>query len=408
MSPAPSFGGRRTAICVAAAGLVWALAALLWGDGLGDLPVYERTYRLIAEGALPYRDFTVEYPPGAATLFWLAGAIPGAYALGFSVLMLACHLATLAAGLAVADHLRLGRGRTWLVAAGVVALPLMLGSLAQTRFDLALSAILGWTLWAALTRRWRLMWLLVGLGVLVKLIPLALVPLLLVRHVRAAGTAAALRGACLSAGVVVAGLAPIAIVAPDGLTALLTYHLERPLQVESGPAALLLGWLALSGGASDVVLTFGSWNVVSEAAAPLATATTALTALLLAALVWRGWRRREREGVDSDALLVRDWVVIIGLLLVLGKVLSPQFLMWLLPAALLIPGRAGLVAAVAAIAAIVLTRVMFDLLYGQVLTGTEVGALALWLRLGALVTLVVAAWPRRDGERAPATAVRAP
>lgn len=408
MSPSWAFGGRRTAICVAAAGLVWALAALVWGDGLGDLPVYERTYRLIAEGAVPYRDFTVEYPPGAAILFWLAGALPGAYALGFSVLMLACHLATLAAGLAVADHLRLGRARTWLVAAGVVALPLMLGSLVQTRFDLALSAILGWTLWAALTRRWRLMWLLVGLGVLVKLIPLALVPLLLVRHVRATGTGAALRGALLSAGVVVAGLAPIAIVAPDGLTALLTYHLERPLQVESGPAALLSGWHALTGRASEVVLTFGSWNVVSETAAALATAATALTALLLAVLVWRGWRRGAREGADTDALLVRDWVVVLGLLLILGKVLSPQFLMWLLPAALLIPGRSGVVAATAAVTAIVLTRVMFDLLYGQVLTGTDAGVLALWLRLGALVTLVAAAWPRREGEKATATAVTAP
>ena len=61
---------------------------------LGDLPVYEHTYRLMALGQAPYADFRLEYPPGAAALFWLAGALPGGYALVFSLLMCACLITT--------------------------------------------------------------------------------------------------------------------------------------------------------------------------------------------------------------------------------------------------------------------------------------------------------------------------
>src|SRR5438093_2467445 len=43
-----------------------------------DTPVYQQYGNLIADGRVPYRDFAVEYPPGALPMFALPGlASPG-------------------------------------------------------------------------------------------------------------------------------------------------------------------------------------------------------------------------------------------------------------------------------------------------------------------------------------------
>ena len=62
-----------------------------------DIPVYRHAYEAIANGGVPYADFTLEYPPLAAGLFWFAGVLPGPYGVTFSILMLLALCATIAA-----------------------------------------------------------------------------------------------------------------------------------------------------------------------------------------------------------------------------------------------------------------------------------------------------------------------
>ena len=66
------------------------------------------------------------------------------------------------------------------MAAVLVAVsPLLIGNLVETRFDMALAALLTWTLWAAVTERWRLAWGLLAAATLLKLVPLVLIPVLM-------------------------------------------------------------------------------------------------------------------------------------------------------------------------------------------------------------------------------------
>ena len=50
--------------------------------GITDIPTYREAYDRISDGQVPYADFSLEYPPLAAGLFWLAGALPGQYEVG--------------------------------------------------------------------------------------------------------------------------------------------------------------------------------------------------------------------------------------------------------------------------------------------------------------------------------------
>jgi len=115
-----------------------------------DTPVYQRYGDWMMHGSLPYRDFAIEYPPGALPVFVLpaignsGGANPSAepdrvraaYRRNFEFLMAACGLATLALMAGALRYLRFSNGRA-AGALGLLALsPLLLGPVILSRFDL--------------------------------------------------------------------------------------------------------------------------------------------------------------------------------------------------------------------------------------------------------------------------------
>jgi hypothetical protein len=120
---------------------------------LTDLPVYEEAARAITGGDVPYRDFAFEYPPLAAGLVTLARLLPVSYGAAFSLLMLACLCATLLGALATARALGMSMRRQAAVGGVIALVPFLLGDFVATRFDLLLTALLAWTLWAAVTHR---------------------------------------------------------------------------------------------------------------------------------------------------------------------------------------------------------------------------------------------------------------
>ena len=84
-----------------------------------------------------------------------------------------------------------------------------------------------------------------------------------------------------------------------------------------------------------------------------------------------------------------------------GKVLSPQFLIWLVPVALLLGGRIGVVAGVLFGAALVTTHLWFPTRYWDLVDLQPVGWLAL-VRNALLVALAVVLVVAMERARAPA------
>ena len=385
--------------------LPWGIAALavavwlvplqlvgFYADGvITDVPVYREAHDAIAGGEVPYRDFALEYPPLAAGLFWLAGALPGDYATGFSLLMLACLVATALAATATARAMDTTPLRRAGAGAAIAASPLMIGALVETRYDMALAAALGWTLWAAVTRRFAWMWALLAVAVLVKLVPLALLPALVIWQRHHAGARAALRGAGASLAAVAAVAAPFVALSPGGTWDLVRYHLDRPLQIEASGASYLLGLHALADIPLTVATSFGSQGLMGTGPGVIAGLSTAVLLGLLAAIAWclAVGLRRAAACATVTAMLVT------------GKVLSPQFLIWLLPVAFLVTGRYGRAAFAAAIAAMLLTLAYFPGRYWD-LVALQDGPIALLvLRNAVLIALLAACWPRPSIARHP-------
>lgn len=350
---------RRAALVVALTVGFWAVVrwVIYAYPQLGDTRVYQHAVRMIDAGFMPYRDFDIEYPPLATGSFWLIDRIPGPPTFAFSMAMCAALAASAVAALVLAEQMRLSRGRTIFAVAVTILLPALLGTLLQTRYDLLLTVFLAWLTVAAVARRFGWMWTLLALATAIKLVPVLLVPVLAVWHWRHRGTRpTALGVAGYSAGVA-ATFIPFVVMAPSGIWQLFAYHLERPLQMESLGSSIIHA-LGLD---FQQVQSYGSDNI--DGHSPQIAATLSTMALVVAiGLIAVLFVRASRGTPRAEHLVIAVAATLLACV-VFGKVVSPQYLAWLVPMVLVVPGVPGMFTAVGVAVSLPITQLVFPLLY---------------------------------------------
>ena len=381
----------RQALAAAALGLV--LFFISFGilhtgpfDGyeIVDTPTYKAYGDAIVGGQVPYRDFGLEYPPGALPMFALPSLGPSDdYRPAFEALVALCGAATIVFAVAALVAVGARPERLYAAAAFLGLAPLALGPVLLTRFDVWPAMLTVGALAALVSGRSRLAFAVLGLAVAAKLYPLVLLPIALLYLARRKGgreTALALAVFLLVLAVV---FVPFAALAPDGLQASFERQTGRPLQIESLGSAALLAAQQLGGYEPEIVSSFGSQNLNGALPDALGTTLTALQVVAVVA-VWALFavRRGSREE------LVAGWAAALCTLVALGKVVSPQFLLWLVPLVPLVAGRRGLAASALLALAMVLTQLWFPSRYWD-LVAAEPGPV--WLLVARNVVLVALA-----------------
>ena len=368
-----------------------------------DTPVYQHYGNEIAHGKLPYRDFALEYPPGALPMFALPGLVshgghdqdvrPG-FRRTFETLMWVCGALAL---IAMALTLRMIGGALWAPLLFAALAPLALGTVILSRFDLWPAALAAGALAALVSQRFRLGHVLLGLGAAAKFYPGVLLPLAVAYAWKRGGRREALVCLALSLGAFALVVVPFLALAPHGVWHSVRVQLERPLQVESIGAAFLLVTHNVFGFALAGETSHGSQNVAGSAAHAVAIVSSVVQA---GVLVWIWWAFARRPATAAG--LVRSSAAAVCAFVAFGKVLSPQFLIWLIPIVPLVRGRRGLWASALLLAALVLTQIWFPFRYFRLALGFEPGLswvlLARDLVLVALALLL--AWPSHAARRA--------
>lgn len=319
--------------------VIWlALFQTLWyGDKvITDTPVYYDYASRIARDLVPYADFSSEYPPVAMLLFSLPRLLSGNsynnFVFWFELEMLVFSCGIIALLAALSGRLFGGVRRMVLVLALYTLFILSMGSIVQARFDIAVAFLLLATVSAFIADRRLLAWMLVGLGLMTKIIPILLAPLFLIVHLRRKQTRELWLGPLLALLAAVIVALPFLVISPSGLAGAFLYHAERPLQIESSWASPLLILSSITDFHVAIVNSYGSHNVISSASEAVAFLSGPVTAILLFLVYWAYWRRGfDGNGGWSKLALLQYTAIVITVFILCGKVFSPQFLIWLLP-----------------------------------------------------------------------------
>lgn len=362
-----------TAAAIIGFSITWVVLLFLIEQGLYGNPesavevnLYQSYARDIVAGSMPYRDFAFEYPPLALIPILLpvllggSPFVPDWYRQMFELVEAGFAMLTMI--LVMWSVSALGRSRRDILVAAVLvaASPLLLGPLMVSRYDLFPALFAAAAAWLLATDRPRWAAVAIGLGVLAKVYPIVLAPFAIVYLWRTRGRREAAWFAGITAAVVMAGVAPFLVLAPEGIVDALTRAFRRPIQVESLGAVLLYVRELLTGERVRVVHTFDSYNLRGDAAVLVGTVHTFVLGAVLLGAMWlfsRGRPTLDRLVLAFAAALVA-WVAF-------GRVFSPQYLIWLIAPLAVVASRRWSLAQVALVVAILLTGLYYPGNYVQ-------------------------------------------
>ncbi|MBT2674829.1 DUF2029 domain-containing protein [Streptomyces sp. ISL-14] len=359
--------------------------------------IYQGWYEVLRTGTFPLDDVTWQYPPAAALailspalVFWLD------YPSAFFVLAFCADLAVLL----LLQYAGLRPGRTlrgaWVWAVGVP----LLGPTVYARYDVMVTAVAVAALLAG-ARHPRVMGALTAFGAMLKVWPVLLL------------VAARRRGAWASATLTVGALAALFALAMPGAFAFLTFQRDRGTEVESlGALVFHVAWHF--GWDGQVLLNYGSVEFLGPHVDVVSKAALALSGLAFGwLLLWRLRARRFLSHTLADAAFVA-----VLMFVTTSRVISPQYLVWLVGLAavcLCFRGSRMALPAGLVLAASFVTVLEFPIWFSHVVASDALGITLLFLRNGLLVLATIVAaralWrstvPRTAPLPVPAQATRA-
>jgi Glycosyltransferase family 87 len=393
-----------------------------------DVTVYATYGTKMLDGAVPYRDFAMEYPPGAAVMFALPAtrAVAGGstdnvswtplnvagrrYYRGFeSLVVLLMGAIVVLTALTLRAMAR--PNRTVLLSLAVVASsPLLIGQVLTERFDVWPAALTSAALAASIRGRYRLGGTLLGLGAAAKIYPAILLPVLVIVAARQRGAREAVFVVGATVGVVAAVLLPFSFASFSGTFRSLRVQFTGGLQIESLASSLIvaashagnkLSALRLPKPSDFTTQGAGGGLIRIDLVGPGVGVTTTVMNVMLAVALCALWASLVRSKRDAREDLLRYAAGTVATALVLGTVLSPQYVVWLIPLVPLVGGRRGTAAILLFIVAAGLTNVWIPDKYFAYQEGLAAGPAAILLlrNLALLAVALVLLLPRINRTR---------
>jgi uncharacterized membrane protein len=315
---------------IALAGIFYVLFQTIYKTPYTATLLYFEFASHIMHGDLPYRDFNLEYPPLSLAFFLVPRLFTDLYP-AYVVLYKAEIFLFVLIGLTVfyrtARRLGLAPWNMMLVyTLGILAI----GPIITEQYDLFPAILVLLAMYYFWLDKYKTSWMFLALGFMTKAYPLVIAPIFMIYHLRnrqlhRIGTAALTF--VLTCLVV---LLPFLFSDPTSLLGFIHYHTARGIQIESTYGAVLLAAHKLGLTSINLVFNYGSWNIAGTIADRLAVSSTYfLVAMLLAGygLIYKSIAvgKLGIEQIGAHAVLITT-ITLIG-----SKILSPQYLVWLIP-----------------------------------------------------------------------------
>jgi hypothetical protein len=289
-------------------------------DATGDVHYYDYlSWEMRHEDASPYGEtLRTEYPPAAIPIMMVPRYVRVAsYRTEFVFLMV------LFDALGLYGLLRIARrtGSWWGMATWFFLIP-ALGPVSYTRLDLVVAVAFVWTIERALAGRWEHVGLLIAAGTAVKLVPALLLPLLF--FVAPRDRRRLLVGSF--AGGVALAVLPFVNALPDMFRSVIEYHTERGVQAESIWGAGMLVAQRIGDYPVAIVASHRAWDALAPVSDLLKTLSNAVSLAVVVGALATAVRTRVDDLRRASLLLFGAMSLLVGV----GRVYSPQYVLWLI------------------------------------------------------------------------------
>lgn len=365
---------------------------LFGSRGVGDMYLYRMYAHRMERGLIPYHDFFFDWAPGSVPPVLAPVALPGPYYVAFHVLIAVYAALALLAVAYVLVLLEATPRRLYAATIAAAVVPIALGAISIDSLDYWPALFTTAGLAALVAGRNRLGFGLLGFAIVAKLYAVFILPVALIWVWRRRSRDEAVRSLAVAVAVGIVVALPFLVIGPTGLGFTVKSQFVRGLQMESFGASILM--------ALDHLGLYHARVVVGQpysldVAGGVAKAVGAVFSLLtLATLLWI--YRAYLRGRDDAQHLVTASVAAVTAYVALGRVLSPQYLVWLIPLVPLVAGTAGVVATAALIAAAGLTMTWFPGRFWHLVAVSPVSWFVLLRNVLLVVVLAAAAWPLLD------------
>ncbi len=310
--------------------IFFALFNLLYKMPYSGTPLYFNFASKVLEGNVPYRDFSLEYPPFALFFFILPRFFTSGYWTYAALYRIEVFIFILI-GLFVLYYIARRSGKApWRLFLFYTIAILAIGPIIAEQYDIFPAVLTLLALYYFWSGKHKISWALIALGALTKIYPIFIAPLFLIYYIRNREYRHLWSGVATLAAVILAVLLPFFVISFDSLKYLVYYHSQRGLQVESIYSSVLLVAEKFGLISFQLILDFGSWNLVSPVADSLARVSTYIMGLLLLLSYWFIYSQM-KPGKSQFTRMGAYALLVTTVALTFDKVLSPQYLIWLIP-----------------------------------------------------------------------------
>ncbi|MDR3282437.1 MAG: glycosyltransferase 87 family protein [Candidatus Methanoplasma sp.] len=206
------------------------------------------------------------------------------------------------------------------------------------RYDIFPAVITLLSIYCYVTKRYAMAWILLSIATMTKLYPAVLMPTFLIPMLADRDWKGVTSGLILYLGVAILIFLPFLIANSDAATFFITYHWDRPLQIESLAASLIYPFVLAGVVEASGMFSYGSDNMVGpipDAVAGAMTPAMAVLLLLLYAVMYYLFWKIKKNGCNTEdnrrAMFGAALFLALTIFMMGGKVFSGQYILWIVP-----------------------------------------------------------------------------
>lgn len=302
-----------------------------------DIEIYFNSATKVLNGKIPYKDFSLEYPPFALIFFIIPKLFAqnySAYLVAFKIEMIFFNVIGTIIIFKIYELLQLDKKYLFSFLSFQTLILGLIGPIILYRYDIvpAILTIISIFYFVKYIKEKKekfaiISWIFLGFSTITKLYPIFIAPLYIIAHFRNEGSIKKIfKSIIYSSITVLIFLSPFLIYAHNEFFSFLTYHFDRGIQIESIYSSFLLP-TKFFGNEMTIEVRYGAYEVISSQTQFLSQLSLILM-IVFSIFIYFLYFILTKKNLNIEYFILFCFLSVSSFI-IFNKVFSPQYLVWI-------------------------------------------------------------------------------